>query len=130
MSQLIHRYLLVAALCAAALIGGWVGYKLHPASAELDESSSVSEKTTVIHRKADGSSVERTTERNKTTDKKAVPVAKPKWSVGAHVNANAAKLQDYYWSADLARRVSDTNLWVVVGGSEKKEVSLGLRIDF
>jgi len=129
------RYLYLGGLLVAAGLGAWAGWKLHPSrpASTVDSNTSVTVRETTRETRTDGSVVEKTKETSTASSKRVTPPPAsplPRWSVGARVESPVSKLQDYHWVFDLGRRVSDTNLWVTTGYSTKREVSVGLRIDF
>ena len=119
------------ALLLVVLMGlsGWAGWKLHPTCSTQSVSNNKQEDTVVI-RKPDGTIEKRTSIRESNEVRRTPEKMLPKWSTQAETRAPLSKLSDYSYTVNLYRRVSDTNLWVGAGLSNKKEVSLGVRLDF
>lgn len=129
------RLYLAAALALSGL-SGWAGWSLHPdvavPSSESTEKSK--EKIVKVTTRPDGTVIRE--ERNKQVAKQqekqeAAPTPlKTKWAVDAGWIPSLSGDQTK-WDAGVARRVSDTNLWV--RGSfrpDTRDISIGVRVEF
>jgi hypothetical protein len=129
------RLYLAAALVLSGL-SGWAGWSLHPdiATPSSESTEKSKEKIVKVTTRPDGTVIRE--ERNKQTakqqEKQEVPAIAPKtkWAVDAgwipSFPGDARK-----WDAGVARRVSDTNLWV--RGSfrpDTGDASIGVRVEF
>ncbi len=130
----LRLYGFLALLLGVMGLSGWAGYRFHPScpTSSIDKSTSVATKEEIIETRPDGTKIEKRKETT-TVDSKKQIVPKynpPKWSAGVDVRAPYNKLNDYHYTGYLYHRVGDTGLWGGAGISSKKELLLGIRIDF
>jgi hypothetical protein len=62
------------------------------------------------------------------TDTKIIPLPKPKWMVGAQILPSLTDKLDY--GAELGYRIGESPIWIKTGYNSRRELTLGLSVEF
>lgn len=112
------------------------GWKLKPVPVieTASNESVLVEKIVTVEKRPDGTVITRI--EDKKEQKKVVSVAapkaveKPKYSASVYAIPKWDDLRSPGWAIGAGRRLGDTNAWAVVEVNNKRDVMLGVRVDF